>query len=247
MTLIALPGPIAYSPFRINALINHINTSLNSSAVVAIRSVYVHYADVSPESGILKQQPVASSDNTLESKPLSKLDLLNVLLEYDSKPDTSDPLTQALLDSISPSSHAAIAGDSASSLPENTYLLRVIPRPGTISPWSSKATNIAQVCGLGDDVNRIERGIDFIFQVRKSFPFDEYLKSGVFLDYVYDRMTQVCLSSIYLFSSATLTISYLSFSTYLITRQLTTSFLLIMSQNHLFTLLVTVFPKLIRI
>ena len=32
-----------------------------------------------------------------------------------------------------------------------------VPRPGTISPWSSKATDIAHVCGL-DAVRRIERG-----------------------------------------------------------------------------------------
>ncbi len=36
----------------------------------------------------------------------------------------------------------------------------VIPRPGTISPWSSKATDIAHVCGLGM-VDRIERGIAY--------------------------------------------------------------------------------------
>ena len=34
----------------------------------------------------------------------------------------------------------------------------VVPRFGTISPWSSKATDIAKVCGL-DAVRRIERGI----------------------------------------------------------------------------------------
>lgn len=38
--------------------------------------------------------------------------------------------------------------------------LRVVPRPGTISPWSSKATDIAHVCGLAR-VRRIERGIAF--------------------------------------------------------------------------------------
>ena len=32
-----------------------------------------------------------------------------------------------------------------------------MPRPGTVSPWSSKATDIAHVCGL-DAVRRIERG-----------------------------------------------------------------------------------------
>src|SRR6187455_73713 len=36
--------------------------------------------------------------------------------------------------------------------------LIVVPRFGTISPWSSKATDIARVCGL-DSVRRIERGI----------------------------------------------------------------------------------------
>ena len=33
--------------------------------------------------------------------------------------------------------------------------LCVVPRLGTISPWSSKATDIARNCGLGD-VRRIE-------------------------------------------------------------------------------------------
>ncbi|MBT4161517.1 MAG: hypothetical protein HOE54_09440, partial [Gammaproteobacteria bacterium] len=36
----------------------------------------------------------------------------------------------------------------------------VIPRRGTISPWSSKASDIARICGL-DKVTRIERGIAY--------------------------------------------------------------------------------------
>ncbi|WMS88526.1 phosphoribosylformylglycinamidine synthase [Pleionea litopenaei] len=39
-------------------------------------------------------------------------------------------------------------------------LVVVVPRPGTISPWSSKATDIAKNCGLSK-VNRLERGIAF--------------------------------------------------------------------------------------
>src|SRR4051812_39542632 len=42
-------------------------------------------------------------------------------------------------------------------------LLLVVPRAGTISPWSSKATDIAQVCGL-EAVRRIERGIAYRVQ-----------------------------------------------------------------------------------
>ena len=38
----------------------------------------------------------------------------------------------------------------------------VTPRPGTISPWSSKATDIAHNCGL-NAVQRIERGIVYYF------------------------------------------------------------------------------------
>jgi phosphoribosylformylglycinamidine synthase len=38
--------------------------------------------------------------------------------------------------------------------------LLVMPREGTISPWSSKATDIAHVCGLSA-VERIERGIEY--------------------------------------------------------------------------------------
>ena len=39
-------------------------------------------------------------------------------------------------------------------------LILTVPRAGTISPWSSKATDIAHVCGL-DAVRRIERGIAY--------------------------------------------------------------------------------------
>jgi phosphoribosylformylglycinamidine synthase len=40
------------------------------------------------------------------------------------------------------------------------WLRLAVPRPGTISPWSSKATDIAHRCGLGE-IRRIERGTAF--------------------------------------------------------------------------------------
>jgi len=51
---------------------------------------------------------------------------------------------------------AAPAGEGAA--PEQVTLW-VAPRLGTVSPWSSKATDIARVCGLGA-VTRIERAIE---------------------------------------------------------------------------------------
>lgn len=47
--------------------------------------------------------------------------------------------------------------------PEGKLLL-VTPRPGTISPWSSKATDIAHNCGL-TSINRLERGIAYYIKV----------------------------------------------------------------------------------
>ena len=49
-------------------------------------------------------------------------------------------------------------GSPAASGPEASAQLWVVPRLGTISPWASKATDIALGCGLRR-VRRIERGI----------------------------------------------------------------------------------------
>ena len=47
---------------------------------------------------------------------------------------------------------------------DGCYIALVVPRPGTISPWSSKATDIAHNCGL-HDVMRLERGVAYYFQL----------------------------------------------------------------------------------
>ena len=44
----------------------------------------------------------------------------------------------------------------------SSYSITITPRHGTISPWSSKASDIARICGLRD-INRIERGITYHF------------------------------------------------------------------------------------
>ena len=62
----------------------------------------------------------------------------------------------------------------------------VLPRPGTISPWSSKATNIAQVCGLRNYVRRIERGVKIVVKLKDG---QSDLSSGQF-DFLHDRMTE---------------------------------------------------------
>ncbi len=62
-----------------------------------------------------------------------------------------------------------------------------IPRPGTISPWSSKATDILHVIGL-KAVNRIERGVEYA--IASATPLKD--KRELLLP-LYDRMTEILL------------------------------------------------------
>ncbi len=67
----------------------------------------------------------------------------------------------------------------------------VLPRLGTISPWSSKATDIARVCGL-TAVARIERGLEWSVWDRDGAALSlANLGAGIRL--LHDRMTQICL------------------------------------------------------
>ncbi len=81
------------------------------------------------------------------------------------------------------------SSDSSLSLVEEQYLV-VIPRPGTISPWQTKATDIAHVCGFSD-LNRLERGWYLGFDIKLN-------QSQIQLvgDLIHDRMTEIVLSDI---------------------------------------------------
>ncbi len=79
-------------------------------------------------------------------------------------------------------------GDTAPEAPADAHLLLVTPRPGTISPWSSKATDIARNCGL-DKVIRIERGTAWYFESATGFkPSPTDLQNIGAL--IHDRMTE---------------------------------------------------------
>jgi len=68
--------------------------------------------------------------------------------------------------------------------------LLVVPRPGTISPWSSKATDIVHVCGL-DAVQRIERGIEYRLRAARPLHGEQLMRLAPPL---HDRMTEAVLS-----------------------------------------------------
>ncbi len=95
--------------------------------------------------------------------------------------DLAQPLAPASVLRV----HALLNAREVTALAGGFY---VTPRKGTISPWSSKATDIFHNCGLAE-VQRVERGMHV--QVRHAsgrlVPLDEL---GLALTALYDRMTE---------------------------------------------------------
>jgi phosphoribosylformylglycinamidine synthase len=89
----------------------------------------------------------------------AELELLGKLLTYGPRPRLSEDRGQALL---------------------------VTPRLGTVSPWSSKATDIARVCGL-TDVRRLERGAVYFVDAAEPLATSELVTLGAL---VHDRMVE---------------------------------------------------------
>ncbi|PCH35952.1 phosphoribosylformylglycinamidin [Wolfiporia cocos MD-104 SS10] len=82
----------------------------------------------------------------------------------------------------------SLAG-TAEVLRSNKNVAYVLPRPGSVSPWSSKATDIAAICGLKEYVRRIERGVVYVFHMTGAALSADDLAQ--FADLIHDRMTQV--------------------------------------------------------
>ncbi|NIC04721.1 phosphoribosylformylglycinamidine synthase [Halomonas sp. DX6] len=80
--------------------------------------------------------------------------------------------------------------DSQSAFDSEGQLFLVVPRIGTQSPWSSKATDIARNCGLGR-VRRIERGI--AYRVVLKAPMSEAAFMAI-RETLHDRMTESVLT-----------------------------------------------------
>jgi len=103
--------------------------------------------------------------------------------------DLAAPLTdeqQSVLDRI------LRYGPKAEVQEPSGQLMLVVPRPGTISPWSSKATDIAHNCGL-NAIKRLERGVAYYIQA--SSPLDQAAQDKV-MAIVHDRMVEAVLPAI---------------------------------------------------
>jgi len=78
-------------------------------------------------------------------------------------------------------------GQSLTEQTQDGQLFLVVPRIGTVSPWSSKATDIAHNCGLSK-IHRLERAIAY----RVQGEFDSTKIKPI----LHDRMTQSVLSDL---------------------------------------------------
>ncbi len=101
-----------------------------------------------------------------------------------------DPPTRARLQSLV-DDDAPADGQA----PNRGQALWVVPRLGTISPWASKATDIAHNCGF-ESVRRIERGIEYRLLARRGVfgakPLDEAILRRL-ASVLHDRMTETAL------------------------------------------------------
>ena len=84
-------------------------------------------------------------------------------------------------------------GPAPAEVSETGRLFLVVPRLGTISPWASKATDIAHSCGL-ESVERIERGLAYYISTRKGGPLYPAQQAAL-LPLIHDRMTETVMES----------------------------------------------------
>jgi len=90
-------------------------------------------------------------------------------------------ILNALLDYASPSQAGKIS----------KQFILVVPRFGTISPWSSKATDIIHNCGI-HEVSRAERGIAYFIDSKQPLLSKEL---AALASYCYDKLTESVLYS----------------------------------------------------
>ncbi len=79
-----------------------------------------------------------------------------------------------------------LSGEPVQAFSPDAQLIFIAPRPGTLSPWSSKATEIALACDLAG-VDRIERGICYALECEELLNGEELRSLGRAL---HDRMTE---------------------------------------------------------
>nr|VFK12405.1 MAG: phosphoribosylformylglycinamidine synthase, single chain form [Candidatus Kentron sp. LPFa]VFK28588.1 MAG: phosphoribosylformylglycinamidine synthase, single chain form [Candidatus Kentron sp. LPFa] len=171
MKILSLPGPVALSSFRLRKLLGEIR---ERTPVSSLDARFVHFVAV-------RRHPLTEEESAR----------LAAILDYGVRDATgaSDTSASHAPDGARIDQEAALWPARAHQ--QSGQLVLVAPRPGTVSPWSSKATDIARHCGLSA-IARIERGIVFSFDTEDGAP-----PAGPALETIttllHDPMTQTVL------------------------------------------------------
>ncbi|KEP54566.1 phosphoribosylformylglycinamidine synthase [Rhizoctonia solani 123E] len=134
--MITLQGSSPFSATRLAGILQSAQKHIPS--LESIDAAYLHFVKVK---GPTEEKTLVDS-NSLERQ------ILDALLLYGD-------------DIVTPETRQALVRPEDSSA--GSTVVYVYPRAGSISPWSSKATDIARMCKLDAHIDRLERGIAIIF------------------------------------------------------------------------------------
>lgn len=144
------------------------STARREALLQSIQAIHPTISSVDPVWIHLLKCTSANAQTELENTNTSHRRALDHLLSYG--------------DSIAlPDTQTRLQSDA----PQNVAF--VLPRAGSISPWSTKATDICVLCNLGTHIERLERGIAFVFTSPKPLTSSELVSISHLL---HDRMTQ---------------------------------------------------------
>ena len=165
-----LLGPSPFPPAKRAQLLSVLQSHLRdaSTKLESVDALYLHFVQPASE-----QAAASLAVGGNEQKAV-----LDNLLTYGD--DFSLQGTRAAIQD-------ALEGKDGS---KGTTVLFVAPRPGTTSPWSSKATDIAKMCNLAPHVRRLERGLAIVLQYSsESAPLSDTEIATIGHE-LHDRMTQ---------------------------------------------------------
>ncbi|KAG0339569.1 hypothetical protein BG000_001802, partial [Podila horticola] len=186
--MLVLPGTQALSAFKAQALLQQVQAAV--PAVQAVSTRAVHFVQTKPELDQASLTEFLTNEHTPERQILKTMFTSPSSVPSAASIQEDQELIRLL------SQHATSAAASATSkTDQGLNFFVVLPRVGTISPWSSKATNIAQMCNLDRHVQRVERGQAYLIKTKGGKALTEAEFRAV-AALVHDRMTQDVLNII---------------------------------------------------
>ena len=175
-TMLILRGSPTLSPFRLQRLIQDLAAA--GIPARAVSAEFVHIVELTAEPFQPAQGPESVEELAAAARPEP--------FRQAQGPEPVEGLAEReriVLEKL-------LTYGPSRAAPAVTGLVQVVaPRPGTISPWSSKATDIAQICGLAG-VKRIERVIAYTIDLGGASNLKPELRA-LLAARLHDRMTQV--------------------------------------------------------